>query len=285
MLVVLKKPKKTKMKSKKIMITGAGSGLGKGMVMGLAKKGHHVIAAVHVWEQKSQLLKELTDSKLNKNVEIIKLDITDDMDCLNAYNYDIDILVNNAGMGYSGPVAEMPVGLLREVMEVNVFSSLEFSQPFISQMVEKKKGKIIFVSSIAGLTTSPYLGAYNASKHALESIAQSLRDELHEFGVSVATINPGPYETGFNDRMYENFKQWYDDDIFYTDAKTIEKAGKALLDNQFDPQEMIDKMVEIVPKDSHPFRTILPAKFEKQCKEYQQAQYDLKCDEILESKK
>lgn len=273
------------MKNKTIMITGAGSGLGKGMVLGLAKKGHNVIAGVHVWEQKSKLLEELKSKDLAKNVEIIKLDITDDMDCLNAYRYDIDILVNNAGKGYSGPVAEMPVGLLREVMEVNVFSSLEFSQPFIRQMVDKKKGKIIFVSSVAGLTTSPYLGAYNASKHALESIAQSLRDELHEYGVNVATINPGPYKTGFNDRMYENFTQWYDDELFFTSAEKMTEASKALLDNQFDPQEMIDKMVEIVPKDSHPFRTILPEKLAKQCQEYQKAQYELKCDEIIESKK
>jgi len=273
------------MESKKIMITGAGSGLGKGMVIGLAKKGHQVIAGVYAWEQKSKLLEELEAKDLLNNVEIIKLDITDDMDCLNAYGYEIDILVNNAGMGYSGPVAEMPVGLLREVMETNVFSSLEFSQPFIRQMVERKSGKIIFVSSVAGLTTSPYLGAYNASKHALESIAQSLRDELHEFGVSVATINPGPYETGFNDRMYENFMQWYDDEMFFTSADKIMEASKALLDNQFDPQEMIDKMVEIVPKKSHPFRTILPEKLVDQCKAYQASQYDLKCDEMEESKK
>ncbi|WP_432411344.1 SDR family oxidoreductase [Rasiella sp. SM2506] len=273
------------MKNKKIMITGAGSGLGKGMALGLAKKGHFVIAGVHVWEQKSKLLEEIEKEGLEDQIEIIKLDITDDMDCLNAYSYDVDILVNNAGMGYSGPVAEMPVGLLRQVMEVNVFSSLEFSQPIIRQMVDKKEGKVIFVSSIAGLTTSPYLGAYNASKHALESIAQSLRDELHEFGVQVATINPGPYETGFNDRMYENFMQWYDDEHFFTSAETIKEASKALLENQFDPQEMIDKMVEVIPKKSHPFRTILPEEFIEQCQEYQAAQYTLQSDEKTESKK
>lgn len=273
------------MEEKKIMITGAGSGLGKGMALGLAKKGHKIIAGVHVWEQKSKLLEEIKSNGVEDKIEIIKLDITDDMDCLNAYSYDIDILVNNAGMGYSGPVAEMPVGLIREVMETNVFSSLEFSQPIIRQMVNNKSGKIIFVSSIAGLTTSPYLGAYNASKHALESIAQSLRDELHEFGVSVATINPGPYATGFNDRMYENFEQWYDDEFYFTDRKKIIEASKELLENQFDPQEMIDKMVEIVPKKTHSFRTILPKEFEKQCKEYQSSQYKLNCDEIMESKK
>ncbi len=273
------------MKNKTIMITGAGSGLGKGLAFGLAKKGHYVLAGVHVWEQKSALLEEIEKHGLEENIEILKLDITDPMDCNNAYNYEVDILVNNAGMGYSGPVAEMPVGLLREVMEVNVFSSLEFSQPIIRQMVERKEGKVIFVSSVAGLTTSPYLGAYNASKHALESIAQSMRDELHEFGVQVATINPGPYETGFNDRMYENFTQWYDDEELFTSSEKIIEASKALLENQYDPQEMIDKMVEVVPKDSHPFRTILPKEFEKKCKEYQAEQYKLKCDEISESKK
>ncbi|MFC6267389.1 SDR family oxidoreductase [Frigoriflavimonas asaccharolytica] len=270
---------------KTILITGAGSGLGKGTAIGLAKKGHNVIAGVHVWEQKSQLLQEIKDAGVEENVKIIKLNILDDMDCLHAYSYDIDILVNNAGMGHSGPVAEMPVHLIREVMETNVFSALEFSQPIIKEFVEKGKGKVIFVSSIAGLTTSPFLGAYNASKHALESIAQSMRDELHPFGVDVATINPGPFETGFNDRMYDTFNQWHDDELYFTDRKTIEDAAEKLLGNQIDPQIMIDEMVEIIPQDVHPFRNVVPAKMAENCQKYQQEQYTLNCNEISESKK
>jgi len=270
---------------KKILITGAGSGLGKGAAIGLAKNGHHVIAGVQVWEQKSKLLEEIKKHKLEKNFEIIKLDILNELDCQNAVEYEIDILVNNAGLGHSGPIGEMPVELIRQVMEVNVFSALEFSQPFIRNMMDRGSGKVVFISSIAGLTTSPYLGAYNASKHALESIAQSLRDELHEFGVSVATINPGPFETGFNDRMYESFKQWHDDEFYYTKEKTITTASKKLLNNQFDPQQMIDEMVEVIPQENQAFRTIVPKEFEKQCKEYQKRQYDLKCNEIDDSKK
>lgn len=275
----------TKIIMKTILITGAGSGLGLGTAIGLAKKGHKVIAGVQVWEQKSKLVGILKEHKLEDQIEIIKLDILNGLDCVNAYKYDIDILVNNARIGHTGPIAEIPVELVREVMETNVFSTLEFSQPIIRQMVDKKKGKVVFVSSVAGLTTSPFLGPYNASKHALEAIAQCLRDELHDFGVQVATINPGPYETGFNDRMYDTFEQWQDDDYNFTKRKTIVEASKALLDNQFDPQNMIDKMVEAIDENKQAFRTVWPDKVVDVCKEYQDRQYTLKADDKDKSKK
>lgn len=273
------------MKEKTILITGAGSGLGKGTAIGLAKKGHKIIAAVHKWEQKTRLLEEIKEKGLEDNIEIIKLNILDPMDCQKAWEYEVDILVNNAGMGHSGPVSEMPVDLIREVMETNVFSTIEFAQPFIRKMVEKGKGKVVFVSSIAGLTTSPFLGAYNASKHALEAIVQSLRDELTPLGLNIATINPGPYETGFNDRMYDSYLQWFDEEYHFTPKKKIEAAAKEMAENQFDPKEMIDKMVEVIPQDSHEFRTILPKKLVEMCKTYQENQYKVKTDEITPSKK
>lgn len=273
------------MAKKTILITGAGSGLGKGTALGLAAKGHKVIAGVHKWEQKSRLLEDIKKAGLEDNIEIIKLNILDLMDCQKAWEYDIDILVNNAGIGHSGPVSEMPVELIREVMETNVFSNLQFAQPFIKKMVEKGSGKLVFVSSIAGLTTTPYLGAYNASKHALEAIIQSLRDELTPMGLSVASINPGPYDTGFNDRMYDSYVQWFNEDYHFTPKKKIEAAAKEMAENQFDPQEMIDKMVEVIPLDSHEFRTILPTKLIENCKEYQLQQYDLKSTDVDPSKK
>ncbi len=273
------------MKKKKILITGAGSGLGKGTALGLAEKGHHVIAAVHTWEQMSRFIDEAKDLEFRKNLEIIKLDILDMMDCEKAWEYDIDILVNNAAIGQTGPVAEMPVGLFREVMETNVFSTLEFSQPIIRNMVDKGKGKIVFLSSIAGLVTNAFLSPYNASKHALEAIVQCLRDELQPMGITVATINPGPYKTGFNDRMYDTYKQWFDEDLYFTPKKSIEKAAKKMAENQFDPQEMIDKMVEVIPQDEHEFRTLFPEKMVEMSKEYQQRQYDIKTDTIDKSKK
>ncbi|WAC02427.1 SDR family NAD(P)-dependent oxidoreductase [Lacinutrix neustonica] len=179
----------------------------------------------------------------------------------------------------------MPVGLIREVMETNVFSNLEFAQPFIRKMVAKGSGKLVFVSSVAGLSTTPYLGAYNASKHALEAIVQSLRDELTPMGLTVATINPGPYDTGFNDRMYDNYAQWFNEDTHFTPIKKIEAAAKVMAENQFDPQAMIDKMIDLIPQESHDFRTILPDNFVDLCKKYQDNQYSIQSDAVDPSKK
>ena len=273
------------MSTKTILITGAGSGLGKGTALGLAAKGHKVIAGVHKWEQKSRLIEDSKKAGVEDNLKIIKLNILDVMDCQKAWEYEIDILVSNAGIGHSGPVSEMPVELIREVMETNVFSNLEFAQPFIKKMVEAGEGKLVFVSSIAGLSTVPYLGAYNASKYALEAIAQSLRDELTPMGLSVATINPGPYDTGFNDRMYDSYAQWFDKDVHFTPLNKIEEAAKDMAENQFDPKEMIDKMVEIIPLDSHDFRTILPKDFAAMSKDYQETQYNIQSKDVDPSKK
>lgn len=115
----------------------------------------------------SRFIETIKYTDYEKNIELIKLDILDYIDCEKAQKYDIDILVNNAGIGHVGLLAEIPVDYLRDVMETNAFSTLEFSQPFIKKMVKRGSGKVIFLSSIAGVTTSPFLGPYNASKHAL----------------------------------------------------------------------------------------------------------------------
>lgn len=273
------------MEQKTILITGAGSGLGKGTALGLAKQGYNVIAGIQSWEQMSRFQEEIKNKDFSKKLNIIKLDILDEMDCLHAWQYDIDILVSNAGIGHSGPVFEMSVELIREVLETNVFSALEFAQPFIKRMIEKKAGKLVFVSSLAGLTTSPYIGAYNASKYALEAIVQSLRDELVPHGIHVSTINPGPFKTGFNDRMYDTYKQWHRKNVHISKKQDIEEAAKGLLNKQLNPKNMIDFMVDLIPQETHAFRNIFPKALVKQCKEYQSRQYVLNSNEVDSSKK
>ena len=240
---------------KTILITGAGSGLGRGAAIGLSKLNYHVIAGVEIWPQYTSLKSEAI--KKNLNIDIVKLDITNKEErqkVFDLYGDKVDILVNNAAIGETGPIAEVPVDNFRKNMEVNVFSTLELTQLFVKKFVEKKQGKIVFVSSIAGLKTFPFFGPYCATKFALEAISSSLYDELKPYGVNVCTINPGPYNTGFNDRMFDTKETWYDENKNFTKRSDFKPMEMFLKNGQYNPKEMIDFMIKTIPMDNHKYR-------------------------------
>ncbi|MGK7930825.1 MAG: SDR family NAD(P)-dependent oxidoreductase, partial [Microcystaceae cyanobacterium] len=208
--------------SKTILITGAGSGLGQGTALGLAKNGHKVIATVENWPQATQLKADALQSDVELIVE--KLDYLNKSDqdhIVNKYGQQVDIFVPNAATGETGPIAEIPVERIRHVFEVNVFSTLELAQKFAAIFAKRGYGKIFFTSSIVGFSIFPFLAPYVSSKHALEAIVQLMRQELEGTGVQIATINPGPFRTGFNDRMYDTLDQWYDPNKNFTPEKPI----------------------------------------------------------------
>jgi short-subunit dehydrogenase len=188
-----------------ILITGAGSGFGEGTALGLAQKGHNVTAAVQTWPQVTAM-RERASSLGLKTLQVEKLDLLDKYDVAHALKLKFDILVNNAGIGEGGPMSEIPVDLVRENFETNVFSALDFTQRVVRNWVATGvKGKVVFTSSVVGLLTVPPIPAYAASKHAVQSIAEAMYEELKPFGIQVQTINPGPYLTGFNETVVESF--------------------------------------------------------------------------------
>ena len=254
---------------KRILITGAGSGLGEGAAIGLAKKGHDVIAGVHIWPQVTRMCKEVKSLGLT-NLRVEKLDILDSFDVANALKWDIDILVNNAAIGYAGPISEIPLELIHRTFETNVFGSLNLAQKFIRKFVdEKRSGKIVFTSSIAGLYSASDLGPYCASKHALECIAETLQHELKPYNIQVQTINPGAFRTGFNDTMAETATHWMDDTKNFNKIAEAEKVLASHFEHQLDPKEMIEAMIAIIPADSGKFRNVVPKALEDSLKEAQ----------------
>ena len=90
------------------------------------------------------------------------------------------------------PPSTFPRANIRHQLEVNVTGPLLLTQGIAKQMAKRGSGRIIWVSSREGLNVNPFTGIYSASKHAVEAIAESMKDELQEFGVEVATMNPGP---------------------------------------------------------------------------------------------
>jgi NAD(P)-dependent dehydrogenase (short-subunit alcohol dehydrogenase family) len=258
--------------NRKILITGAGSGLGEGTAIGLGENGHDVIAATQTWQQVTQLRHNVKARGL-ASVRVEKLDLLDKHDVANALRWDFDILLNNAGMGEGGPIAEIPLDIVRRNFEVNVFAPLLFTQEVVKRWVNAgRQGKVVFVSSMGGLISPPGFSAYAATKHALEAMAEAMQLELKPFGIQVQTINPGAYFTGFNETMAENSFRWLDDDVNFTTRQSMREIYDQLLGNpqgRLDAAEMIARMVEIVPSITGKFRNVVPGFVEDHVKQHQ----------------
>jgi NAD(P)-dependent dehydrogenase (short-subunit alcohol dehydrogenase family) len=148
--------------ARKILITGAGSGLGEGAAVGLAQKGHEVIAAAQSWPQVTALRAKAKSLGL-PTLRAEKLDLLDAYDVAEAVRWDCVVLVNNAGIGEGGPIAEIPIELVRRNFETNVFAPLAFTQRVVKTWVAAKTaGKVVFISSMGGLFSPPGFAAYAA---------------------------------------------------------------------------------------------------------------------------
>ena len=258
--------------ARKILITGAGSGFGEGTAIGLAQNGHEVIAAAHLWPQVTALRLKAEDLGLS-SLRVEKLDVLDSYDVKQAVGWDFDILVNNAGIGEGGPIAEIPLDIVRRNFEVNVFAPLALTQQVVKKWVDAgTPGKIVFVSSMGGLFSPPGFSTYAATKHALEAMAEAMQPELQPFGIQVQTINPGAFLTGFNEAMAENAFRWLDDSVNFTKRDAMRKIVAGLIggpDGRLDPKDMITKMIEVVPQEDGYFRNIFPPFIEEALKTHQ----------------
>lgn len=266
-------------KIKKILITGAGSGLGEGAAIGMARDGHEVIAAAQSWPQVTALRSKAEKLQL-ASLRVEKLDLLDPYDVKQACGWDIDVLVNNAGVGEGGPIAEIPIDLVRRNFEVNVFAPLALTQQIVKKWVlAKTPGKVVFISSMGGLFSPPGFAAYAATKHAIEAMAEAMQVELKPFGIQVQTINPGAFLTGFNEAMAENAFRWLDDGVNFTKREVMRETVVGLIGNpegRLNPQDMIAKMVEVVPANEGKFRNVFPPFVEDLLKQHQAKMFDLK---------
>jgi NAD(P)-dependent dehydrogenase (short-subunit alcohol dehydrogenase family) len=238
--------------AKTVMITGAGSGFGKGASLALAARGHHVIATTETEEQ----AKALRDEAPQLTVE--KLDITS-ADVRKAADWDIDVLINNAGAGQTGPMADVPLDRVRHLFEVNVFGTLAVTQSVLPRMLAKGAGRIIIVSSIAGVIVGPSFGPYSMTKHALEAMGKAMRAELAPQGIDVTLLNPGPYLTGFNDRMAASMWEWFDDEALNAPGTPMFKMmGEFVTTGQMDPAEVVTRMVELTEAETTTENNFVP---------------------------
>ena len=238
---------------KTVLITGAGSGFGRDAAIQLAKRGHKVIAAVLDDKQAADL------SAAEPKLTVVKLDITQPKDLEQLDRWDLDVFIANAAIGQTGPLSLIPLERLRAVFEVNVFGTFASVQRVAQAMRRKHSGRILIVSSIGGVRAGVGSGPYTMTKHAIQAFGTALRAELASFGVDVALINPGPFATGFNDRMANNPGPWFD-------RKTAAPEDVAVMDSlvqritvgQFDPPDVVKRYVELVEADKTELVNFIP---------------------------
>lgn len=177
-------------------IIGASKGFGREWAEAALERGDKVAATARRPETLDALVDAYGDAILP-----IRLDVTDrvaDFDAVKraAEHFGrLDIVVNNAGYGHFGMVEELSESEIRSQMKTNLFGALWVTQAALPVMREQGSGHIIQVSSIGGISAFPTVGAYHASKWALEGFSQSLSREVAGFGIHVTLVEPGPYST------------------------------------------------------------------------------------------
>ena len=211
-----------------LLITGATSGIGRHAALHLAKKGHRVFAA----GRNPQALEALRAEAAGLDLHALSLDVTDDASIRAAVvevdrvtgGYGLDGLVNNAGFGMTVPVADLSDADLRAQFETNVFGLMAMTRAFLPAMRARRAGRIVNISSVGGRLTLPFLGGYNASKYAVESLSDALRRELRAFGIRVSLVEPGVIRTDFTRRSMDGMAAYRSADSDY--AAVYERADE-----------------------------------------------------------
>jgi NAD(P)-dependent dehydrogenase (short-subunit alcohol dehydrogenase family) len=189
-----------------VLITGATDGLGKATALYLAERGYKVFAAGRSSEKRMRLDEMARQKKLP--LVTLEMDVCSDESVQAGIarvlaDGPIDVLINNAGVGYMAVIEELKMEDFKQQFETNLFGVLRVTQAVLPGMRERRSGRIIMLSSVAGLVSPPTYGAYSSSKHALEGLSNALRLELFPFNVQVVLIEPGYIVTNFQQTAKE----------------------------------------------------------------------------------
>jgi NAD(P)-dependent dehydrogenase (short-subunit alcohol dehydrogenase family) len=227
-----------------VVVTGASSGIGEACALRLARTGWRVLAGVRTAADGERLREQ--------GLEPVTLDVTDAAAIAGAAErLGDDVvhgLVNNAGIAVSMPLEFLPRDELRRQLEVNLIGQLAVTQAFLPYL-RRAQGRIVNVGSIAGRSSLPFLGAYAASKHALEAVTDALRVELRPFGIEVAIVEPGTIATPIWTKGGENVQRLLaglpaDMLTLYGERMAALRNAAAAAAQRAEPAEEVAKVVE-----------------------------------------
>lgn len=225
-----------------VLLTGCSSGFGLHASVYLAKKGLRVVATMRNLGKRARL--DRAAAEAGAALEVETLDVTDAASverCVGAVlarHGRIDGVVNNAGYGVGGSVLDLGMDELRALMETNFFGVVALTKAVLPGMVERRRGRVVNVSSIGGHLAMPFISGYHASKFAVEGWSESLRHELLPFGVHVCLVEPGAFRT----------------EIFEANRRMAARAGEGSVyaETYRRGEDLVARAVRLMPTDPTP---------------------------------
>lgn len=183
------------------LVTGSSTGFGRELVKEILNHGDKVVVTARKIESISNLVQNFPNQAIAVSLDVTKKDqiqtaIKKATDTFGT----IDVLVNNAGYGIIGALEEVSEEEIANIFSTNVFGLIEMTKSTLPIMRAKGSGHIINISSVAGFTSTPGFGIYNATKFAVEGLSEALAGEVSSFGIKVTIIEPGPFKTDFASR-------------------------------------------------------------------------------------
>lgn len=240
------------MASKVWFITGASKGFGREWTIAALERGDKVAATA----RKTDTLDDLVE-KYGESILPLQLDVNDreaDFAAVKAAHDHfgrLDVVINNAGFGQFGFIEELSEAEFRGQIETNVFGAMWITQAALPYLRAQKSGHILQVSSIGGISAFPGIGAYHASKWALEGFSQSLAQEVADFGIHVTLIEPGGFSTDWGGPSAKHTEPL---DAYDDARQKMQEARAARTATPGDPHASADAVLELVDADEPPLR-------------------------------
>jgi len=228
-----------------VLVTGGTSGIGRAICNVLTEEKHVVYGTGRTIE---------TGHRLD-GYTLVQMDVNEDMSVKNAVDWvfakegKIDVLINNAGTGMAGAIEDSSVNEIVDIFNTNVAGMIRTCQAVLPEMRSKQTGMIINISSVGGLMGLPYRGIYCASKSAVESITESLSQEIMQFGIKAVLIEPGDFKTNINENRYVSEKTRQSD--YKTDFERIHRIINDEVSEGDDP-ELIGRLVSKIIRKRKP---------------------------------
>ncbi len=239
-------------------VTGISSGFGKAFAEQIVKNGDILVGTMRNPAQIAEF-----NARYSGKAKAVKVDVTNEaevkaaIDAAVAEHGRIDVLVNNAGYGVLGAVEELSPDEIRAQFETNVMGVIHATQAVLPHMRKVKSGSIVQMSSVVGISSGPGLGAYSASKFAVEGFSETLASEVNPLGIKVMIVEPGPFRTNFSNRSVVRRAARRITDYAATAHERIERVIGLDGKQEGDPVKAVQLIMKALDSKNPPLRLAL----------------------------